>query len=237
MTVAVINDEVEYEATPLTKRQAVALDKKIRTASDKLTSTIDKVATDIDALIELIDQAANGQIHVALELPSWTAWFKDAVRINPSDRLERKTLVTLMSGKGMSQRQIGAILNVSQKTVDRDLDDVVAESDDSPVDTLGSDGKTYSRSSVVDSDDEVIEGEFVDDEPVQEADEPMKAVDIVAEFEDETVNLVNAVSAMHDLTQEPNWSKAVRRIAKADMNYLVEAVTEIQKFVDLMMEP
>jgi hypothetical protein len=234
MTVAVIQDELE--ATPLTKRQAVALDKKIRTASDKLTGTIDKVATDIDALIELIDQAANGQIHVALELPSWTAWFKDAVRVNPSDRLERKVLVALMSGKGMSQRQIGATLGVSQKTVDRDLDGVVAESGDSPVDTLGSDGKTYSRSSVVD-DDEVIEGEFVDDEPVQEADEPMKAVDIVAEFEDETVNLVNAVSAMHDLTQESNWSKAVRRIAKADMNYLVEAVTEIQKFVDLMMEP
>jgi hypothetical protein len=107
------NDPVAPE--PLTKAKAKALDKKIRAASDK-------VSTSTENLLDLLEEAAAGNIHEALELPSWTAWFADAVQISISDKHERKELVKLMSGKGMSQRAIAGTLGVSQKTVDRDLD-------------------------------------------------------------------------------------------------------------------
>lgn len=224
---------VEYEL--LTKAKAKQLDNRIRKACDKLVAENEKLAASADALMKMLQEASEGKIHVALGLSSWTAWFKDAVRVDPVDREERKSLVAIMSGKGMSQRQIAEVLGISQKTVDRDLDGV-AESDDSPVDTLGSDGKTYKRGPVADTDAEVIDVEY-DEEPVEEEDdEPMKAVDIVSEFDDETINLVNAVSAMSELTQEPNWPKAIKRIFKADLNHLGDAITDLQKFVDQLMD-
>jgi hypothetical protein len=76
---------------PLSKPQAKALDKRIRAASDK-------VGTNVNALLNLLDEAAYGQIHRALGVTSWTAWFRDAVQ------LERKSLMSLMSGRGMSRK-------------------------------------------------------------------------------------------------------------------------------------
>lgn len=49
----------------LSRKQARALDTKIRTARDRL--------------LDLIEQAATGQINAALDC-SWRAWFADAVR-------------------------------------------------------------------------------------------------------------------------------------------------------------
>lgn len=218
---------VEYEA--LTKRQAQALDKKVRAASDKVANDQDKLVTDANALLDLIDEAARGQIHVALELPSWTAWLKDAVQINPSDRLERKELVKLMSGQGLSQRAIGAILNVSQKTVDRDLE---GESVDS-TETEGLDGKTYPSTKAK---PEVIDAEVVESEEEAAETEPMKAVDIVAAFNDETANLWAAFSELNEFTAEDKWVGARNRIAKANLNTLSEVATGLQAVIDALME-
>jgi hypothetical protein len=87
---------------PLSKPQAKALDKRIRSASDK-------VASNFNLLLDLLEEAARGQIHRSLGASSWTAYVKDAVQINISDRIERKSLVSLMSGKGMSQPAIAAL--------------------------------------------------------------------------------------------------------------------------------
>jgi hypothetical protein len=128
---------------PLNKTQAKALDKKIRAASDRFVTNRDK-------LIELLDEAERGEIHVALGFPSWTAYVKDAVQIQVTDADERKALVALMSGKGMSQRAIaGTLKNVSKSQVGRD---VAAAPAGAPEDELakdrkskGLDGKDYSR--------------------------------------------------------------------------------------------
>jgi hypothetical protein len=155
---------VEYQP-PLTKSAAKALDKKIRTASDKLT-------TNAEALWDLLEQAALGQIHEALEYPSWTAWMKDAVQFTPSDRVERKALAALMSGKGMSQRPIAGTLGVDQKTVSNDL--AGTEENSSVKTTLN--GKTYKpRKKVTDpapSDEplDVEETEAPEPEPEPDAD-------------------------------------------------------------------
>lgn len=230
--VAVYEGDTDVEPLLLTKAKAKALDSKIRKASDKLIADHEKLGVSADALMGMLQEAADGKIHVALGLPSWTAWFKDAVQIDPVDRSDRKSLVAIMSGKGLSQRAIAGVLGISQKTVDRDLE---GESTDSTK-TEGLDGKTYNRSV---AEDDVIDVEYEEEEPVEEdeaEDEPMKAVDIVGEFDDETSNLVNAVAAMNELTSEPNWSKATKRIAKADLNHLQESITELQKLVDQLME-
>jgi|SRR5271166_347425 len=73
------------EAAPLSERQARELDKKARAASDR-------VATNVNALLDLLGQAQTGSIHVALGC-SWRTWFKDAVRITSADGVDRKTLV------------------------------------------------------------------------------------------------------------------------------------------------
>lgn len=215
--------EGEIVAEPLTKRAAQALDKKIRTASDKLTGTV-------DSLYELLEQAAVGQIHRVLEYPSWTAWMKDAVQFTPSDRVERKLVVALMSGKGMSQRAIAATLGVSQKTVDRDLDGV--ESGDSTVVTTTA-GKTYPKNKqapVAEDEQEPLEAEIV-----EEGDAPRTVNDVAGEFRTETDNVGIDIQALKDIMDYDEFEKASKTVANRYLNKLGEHVSELQKIIDQLM--
>ncbi len=205
---------VEYE--PLSKTKAKALDKKIRAASDRVSTTT-------DALLELIEQAAQGDIHKALGLPSWTAWLKDAVQIQVSDRFQRKEFVKLMAGQGVSQRAIAGTLGVDQATVSRDLEGDVGAS-------TGLDGKVYANEPVEEVEAEPIEAEVVDDDY-----KPSTAVELVDEFSQESANLWNAVAALQDILTEENWGKARKRCAKAELNSMQECITHAQSIVDDLM--
>lgn len=72
--------------TPLTTREARALDAKVRAARGKLTA-------DAERLAELVGRAERGRINAALAC-SWRAWFADAVGIAP------KTLRALTPPEG-----------------------------------------------------------------------------------------------------------------------------------------
>jgi hypothetical protein len=101
---------------PLDPGSSERLDRRIRLMADTIRDNIAK-------LTGLIEEAKQGQIHVALGFASWTAYLADAL----GGRLEldtdsRREVVALMSGEGMSQRAIAQAVGVSQKTVDRDLD-------------------------------------------------------------------------------------------------------------------
>ncbi len=101
---AVVDAEI---VEPLTKPAARALDARIRKASDKL-------AGDVDALLDLLDRAGRGAIHKAFGVPSWAEWFDDAVqaaRITPTDRAGRKALAAVMVGEGLTHRRIAAALD------------------------------------------------------------------------------------------------------------------------------
>jgi hypothetical protein len=121
--------------TRLHDREAKELDAEIREASGKLSA-------DIDALLNLLEMAKAGQIHIALGFPSWPAYICDAVQIAPSNRADRKMLAALMSAEGLGQRAIAAVLSVDQKTVSNDLRS--GEEYSSPT-TVGLDGKCYQR--------------------------------------------------------------------------------------------
>ncbi|OBH54325.1 hypothetical protein [Mycobacterium sp. E2479] len=120
---------------PLTEAEAKALDEKIRVAGKEFADTWFELLT-------LLEQAEQGQIHVALGFRSWPEYLAEAVRIAPVDKNERKWMAALMSGEGMSQRAIAAVLDVDQKTVSNDLRSV---EENSSTDTVGRDGKTYKR--------------------------------------------------------------------------------------------
>lgn len=121
--------------TQLDEQSAKALDEKIRAAGKKFTDSWFYLST-------LLKEAEQGQIHKALGFSSWTAYVADAVKIAPTDSTERKMLAELMSGEGMSQRAIAAVLDVDQKTVSNDLRS--GEESSSAV-TVGRDGKSYPR--------------------------------------------------------------------------------------------
>ena len=123
---------------PLDVAAATRLDKRIRLMASTVRENLAKIA-------ELVDEAKAGQVHVALGFASWTAYLSDALggqlELGTDDR---RAVVELLAGEGMSQRGIAAAVGVSQKTVDRDLDQVSHRDSPDPVVT-GLDGKTYPK--------------------------------------------------------------------------------------------
>jgi transcriptional regulator with XRE-family HTH domain len=214
---AVVNHDTDpVEVAPLTERQAQKLDKRIRTASEKVNVTT-------DALFELLEQAAAGRIHDALGYASWTAWFSEAVTIRPQDRDQRKAFVALMTGRGMSQRAIAGALGISQKTVDRDLEGV--ESNDS--DTVTSlDGVERPRTKTkVD----VIDAEVVS---VEEA--PRSSVEVIDDFGAEIDTLLINVQAFKDVLDDELFPKARKRIAQRFTKRLTGAVDDLFKIMEVV---
>lgn len=211
-------------AQPLTEKEAKALDKKIRAASDKLS-------TQTESLLDLLEQAASGSIHDALGLSSWTAWFKDAVQINVSDRFERKELAKMMSGKGMSQRAIAGSLGVSQKTIDRDLADEEVE-DGETVTSLDGAERPKKKAKEAAPEEDSDEENYIDAELVVD---PTPSVELVEAFNDETTNLWGAWSELKSLLTEPKWDGARKRVANANLNHLQEVITGLQVIVDDLM--
>lgn len=210
----------------LSKAEAKKLDKRIRSASDKLSATTEN-------LLDLLEQAAQGQIHVALELPSWTAWFKDAVQVQVSDRFERKELVKLMSGKGMSQRAIAGSLGVSQKTVDRDLEGEEVEEGATVTSLDGAERPRSGKAKDVEPEQDFIDGEVINAEPGEVI--PYTAAAIVEVFNDETANLWAAHSELTELTREEKWAGARKRVAAQNLNNLQEIIAALQTIVDDLM--
>jgi hypothetical protein len=222
---------IEQDVAPqeLSKRDAKALDKKVRATSDKVSKGFTTLDKTIEDLGNLIQEAIDGQIHKGLGLKSWTVWVKDAVQVSVPDRFQRKELVRELSKSGMSQRAIATVFNVSQKTVDRDLDgEDVAEG--ATVTSL--DGAQRPKNKPK---DDAPEPDYIDAEVEEITDEPMKAVDIVSTFDDETANLFAAQSELSELAEQDKWPGARKRIAKANLNNLQDIITHLQAIVDDLM--
>lgn len=216
---AIIESDTPAEIEPLSEGKARVLDKRIRQAGSR-------VANEQDKLIELLEEAAQGQIHVALGLPSWTAYIKDALQITVADREERKALVAIMSGKGMSQRAIAGTLGVSQKTVDRDLE---GESFDSHTVTAV-DGKEVPRNKPPKDEPDYIEAEVVavEEEPERTAN------DVIVDFEQIVNDLINDVQAVKDMQKlEPDlFGKARKRIGQRFVKRLGTVIKDLEDLSD-----
>jgi hypothetical protein len=227
-------DEAEVaEWQPLSKTEAKKLDKRIRSTSDKAIKNHERTLGLFDELTALLTEARDGEIHKALGLKSWTAYLADAVNIDVPQREDRKALAQFLSGQGMSQRAIASTLNVSQKTVDRDLDGEETE-EGATVTSLDGAQRPKNGKPVVADDPDYIEAEVVDPE---EDSEPMTAAEIVASFADNLADLYGSANELELLRQEDKWSGARKRIIKADLNNLTEVVAGLQTIVDDLMAP
>jgi hypothetical protein len=154
---------------PLNREDAEKLDRRIRRMAGDTKGKLDTLGA-------LVADAKAGRIHEPLGFKSWTAYLADALSELCSGQgiQTRREVVAYLYGENMSQRGIAEIVGVSQKTVDRDMEQVShgdspdaemrlqtavhAEDDDdeAPADldqdgdkpsqtTTGLDGKTYPR--------------------------------------------------------------------------------------------
>lgn len=110
-------NEIAVSVTEL--MQARRLDSRIRLMSASAADGITK-------LVDLIAEAKEDQIHVALGFASWTAYLADAlcefnVAVNAASRRE---LVAVMADEGMSNRAIAQAVGVNEITVRRDKEQV-----------------------------------------------------------------------------------------------------------------
>jgi transcriptional regulator with XRE-family HTH domain len=233
-TTEIATVDAEVLPQPLSKRDAKALDKKVRAASDRVSKGFATLDDTIAGLGQLIQEAIDGEIHKGLGVKSWTVWVKDAVRVQVPDRFRRKELVRELSkDAGLSQRALAAVFNVSQMTISRDQD---GEGPDKVTSLDGAQrpGKTKD----VEPEEDEEEGPLdVESEELEEAvPEPMKAVDIVSAFDEETANLWAAYSELHDLAAESKWDGARKRVVKANLNTLGEISQGLQAIIDDLME-
>jgi len=121
--------------SPLDVAAATRLDKRIRLMASTVRENLAKIA-------ELVDEAKAGQVHVALGFASWTAYLSDALggqlELGTEDR---RAVVELLAGGGMSNRAIAAAVGVTEGTVRNDK----VRSDYAPEPVTGLDGKTYAK--------------------------------------------------------------------------------------------
>ena len=94
------------------------LDRRIRLMAQTISDSLAK-------LYELVQEAKDGQIHLALGYPSWTAYVADACKVEVRlDRDRRRELAGWLADEGMSQRAIAATLGVSKNTVTADVSQI-----------------------------------------------------------------------------------------------------------------
>jgi transcriptional regulator with XRE-family HTH domain len=216
--IATIDAEVLPE--PLSEGKAKVLDKRIRQAGIR-------VADQTASLLDLLEEALVGKIHVALGFPSFTAYVKEAVRITPTDVDERKALVSMMSGKGLSQRAMAAVAGVDQATISRDLAGDANASTNGQ--TIGTDGKTYKRK---EKEQEPLDVEF-EEEPEEEERKP---ADVVEDFGSEIDTLLIDVQAFKDVLDDELFDKARKRIAQRFVKRLNGAIKDLQDIFDTLTE-
>jgi len=204
--------EGEYEVEviePMSKTAAKALHKKVQSATTK-------ILTQREVLFDLLEEAAAGQIHVALGYASWPAWLADAVNYTPLDLTERQELVRAFSAKGASQRAIAGMFNISQSTAGRDLEGV--EFEDNTVTSLS--GKTVARK----------KNTAVEEEA--EPEPPTRKRPLADDFHDEVVQLQMDMQEVREIRGDSRYGKSRKRIAKENLNELQAIRTELDEIID-----
>lgn len=101
----------------LTEHQARQITERIRIVAHNYTEAKAK-------LIELVQQAKDGNAHEVLGYPSWTAYLAETLGDEPMRlaRDERQEMVKVLSAEGMSTRAIAPIVGTSHMTVQNDRD-------------------------------------------------------------------------------------------------------------------
>jgi lambda repressor-like predicted transcriptional regulator len=172
MTVAI---PIEVEVVrDLDERDAIALTGRIKSA--------------VGDLMILVAKAWQGRVWIALGYDSWPEYIKGEFNHAPLSlpRDERKAVVALLRGQGMSTRAIGSATGVDQKTIVNDL--AAGEENSSPQPVTGLDGKTYPK-----PEPDTINAEVVE-EPETKPEEPWR----IFTGPCNATSLLHSVGLLHD---------------------------------------
>jgi len=136
-----------------------------RRLTERIRLTALSVRDGMEKVQGLVEQARDGNAHLALGYASWTAYLSDTLGSEPLrlPRDQRQELVGYLAGEGMSTRAIAPVVGVTHETVAQDLKAPVRNLTPAPADVpvdlaavdmttgeirepvTGLDGKTYSR--------------------------------------------------------------------------------------------
>lgn len=219
---------VDVEPQELSKTEARALDKRIKSAIGRTEKQFKTLETNMDELSDLIRTSIEGKIHVALGIKSWDIWAKSTLRIDVPDKLQRKEFTKILAVGGASTRAISAVLGVSQMTSVRDL----AGEEGLPDTVKGTNDveKPRNNGKAVDPEPEPLDAEFEEIPDV-----PLKSGDIVTSFNDEMAYLVAAQGELTLLTEEDKWAGARKRVGTAHLNNLGEVIKALEAIRDDLM--
>ena len=95
-----------------------------RRLTERIRLNVVAVRDGVEKLQALLEEAKEGNVHVALGYPSWPAYVADVMGDEPLrlSRDDRREIVHYLTGEGMSTRAIGSALGVSAMQVSRDRD-------------------------------------------------------------------------------------------------------------------
>ena len=135
-----------------------------RRLTERIRLNVVAVRDGVEKLQALLEEAKEGNVHVALGYPSWPAYVADVMGEEPLrlSRDDRREIVHYLTGEGMSTRAIGQALGVSGKTVHQDRQVL-------PKVTPACDQRIRPTSNAGEA---PIEAEVVDDDDDDEADDP-----------------------------------------------------------------
>lgn len=93
-----------------------------RRLTERIRLNVVAVRDGVEKLQALLEEAKEGNVHVALGYPSWTAYIAEVMGDEPLrlSRDDRREIVHYLTGEGMSARAIGSALGISKNTVTED---------------------------------------------------------------------------------------------------------------------
>lgn len=225
MSEAVLDQSSEVEViVPLDDAKAKMLDNRIKTC-------VENIGDRLTVLHKLLDEAQQGQVHLTMGFPSWTAYLADRVgnrwQVGGD---ERREMAQLLADRGMSVRAIASITGSSKSTVARVLDDV---SQDETPDSDSTVPQWDSSSSVDEKKGMGLDGKQrrkpkprkkpepnPDESAPADAAPAARAVQVPTAVRALTQTLKGATDELTALTYDKRWDKALARLTDSDAEAL-----------------
>lgn len=94
-----------------------------RRLTERIRLNVVSVRDGVEKLQALLEEAKEGNVHVALGYPSWPAYIAEVMGDEPLrlSRDDRREIVHYLTGEGMSTRAVGQVVGVTHPTVMADL--------------------------------------------------------------------------------------------------------------------
>lgn len=225
MSEAVLDQSSEVEViVPLDDAKAKMLDNRIKTC-------VENIGDRLTVLHKLLDEAQQGQVHLTMGFPSWTAYLADRVgnrwQVGGD---ERREMAQLLADRGMSVRAIASITGSSKSTVARVLDEVSqggAPDSDSTVPQWDSSSSVDEKKGMgLDGKERRKPKPRKKPEPKPDESAPAdaapaaRAVQVPTAVRTLTQTLKGATDELTALTYDKRWDKALARLTDTDAEAL-----------------